>query len=34
MMKMFGLAFLWMAVMAALNQSKITAKVIEPIEKL
>lgn len=34
MLKLFGLAFLWMAVMAALRSSKITHSVVEPIEKL
>lgn len=32
MLKMFGLAFLWMAVMAALKQSTITWNMIKPIE--
>ncbi|NDK08169.1 hypothetical protein EOM39_02885, partial [Candidatus Gracilibacteria bacterium] len=32
MLKMFGLAFLWMAVMAALKQSTITGNMIKPIE--
>jgi hypothetical protein len=33
LMQLFGLAVLWIAVMAAINQSKITQAVVDPIAK-
>gem|GEM_PF-3855269 len=32
-MKIFGLAIMWIAVMAALNSSKITGEIVKPIEE-
>ncbi|MDD3302162.1 MAG: hypothetical protein PHN31_01275 [Candidatus Gracilibacteria bacterium] len=34
LMKLFGLAFLWMAVMAALKTSELTKSIIQPFEEL